>query len=361
MARIGGTNGTDLSALTELVTALIALTKEQGNEISGFVPLPPDTDEHADEGMVFVPPQDLSATSPVQSVFGRTGIVTAQSGDYTVGQVTNAASVLLTLAQFAATTSAQLRGVLTDETGTGSAVFGTSPTLTTPNIASIVNTGTLTLPTSTDTLVGRATTDTLTNKTLTSPVVNTPTISGGTINNAPIGGTTPAAATFTTLTATGFVDAQNGLAVTGGFVPSQTAGIVGTTTNNNANAGSVGEYASNTGSGVALTSAVTANATSVSLTAGDWDVSGTVQFVPAGTTTIAGIASGISTTSATLGGVGSFNSTQATHTTGAAQMQSTPVLRLSLATTTTVYLVANSTFGVSTMSVNSLIRARRVR
>lgn len=34
---------------------------------------------------------------------------------------------------------------------------------------------TLTLPTSTDTILGRATTDTLTNKTLTSPVINTPT------------------------------------------------------------------------------------------------------------------------------------------------------------------------------------------
>ena len=42
----------------------------------------------------------------------------------------------------------------------------TNKTLTTPVIASISNTGTLTLPTSTDTLVGRATTDTLTNKTI---------------------------------------------------------------------------------------------------------------------------------------------------------------------------------------------------
>jgi len=46
-------------------------------------------------------------------------------------------------------------------------------TLTTPIISSISNTGTLTLPTSTDTLVGKATTDILTNKTLTSPVLNT--------------------------------------------------------------------------------------------------------------------------------------------------------------------------------------------
>ena len=42
----------------------------------------------------------------------------------------------------------------------------TNKTLTTPIISSISNTGTLTLPTSTDTLVGRATTDTLTNKTI---------------------------------------------------------------------------------------------------------------------------------------------------------------------------------------------------
>ena len=41
----------------------------------------------------------------------------------------------------------------------------TNKTLTTPVISSISNTGTVTLPTSTDTLVGRATTDTLTNKT----------------------------------------------------------------------------------------------------------------------------------------------------------------------------------------------------
>lgn len=47
----------------------------------------------------------------------------------------------------------------------------TNKTLTAPVISSIVNTGTLTLPTSTDTIVGRATTDTLTNKTLTSPTI----------------------------------------------------------------------------------------------------------------------------------------------------------------------------------------------
>lgn len=47
------------------------------------------------------------------------------------------------LSQFAATTSAQLRGVLSDETGTGVAVFATSPTLVTPLLGTPTS-GTLT-------------------------------------------------------------------------------------------------------------------------------------------------------------------------------------------------------------------------
>ena len=54
----------------------------------------------------------------------------------------------------------------------------TNKTLTTPVISSISNTGTVTLPTATTTLVGRDTTDTLTNKTLTAPVISTITNSG---------------------------------------------------------------------------------------------------------------------------------------------------------------------------------------
>lgn len=61
-------------------------------------------------------------------------------------------------------------------TGSGAVVLGTSPTLTTPSFAQIINTGTVTLPTSTDTLVGRATTDTLTNKRITPRVSSTASI-----------------------------------------------------------------------------------------------------------------------------------------------------------------------------------------
>jgi hypothetical protein len=54
----------------------------------------------------------------------------------------------------------------------------TNKTLNTPIISTISNTGSLTLPTSTDTLVGRDTIDTLTNKTLTLPIISSISNSG---------------------------------------------------------------------------------------------------------------------------------------------------------------------------------------
>lgn len=44
------------------------------------------------------------------------------------------------LSQFAATTSAQLAGVISDETGSGALVFGTSPALTSPDITTSITT-----------------------------------------------------------------------------------------------------------------------------------------------------------------------------------------------------------------------------
>lgn len=62
------------------------------------------------------------------------------------------------LSQFASTTSDQLRGIISNPTGTGSLVFGTSPTLTTPNVgiatATSINGNTFT--TGTYTLTGGA-------------------------------------------------------------------------------------------------------------------------------------------------------------------------------------------------------------
>ena len=53
---------------------------------------------------------------------------------------------------------------------------GSTSGSTTVQASAVAGTTTLTLPAATDTLVGRATTDTLTNKTLTSPTLSTPTI-----------------------------------------------------------------------------------------------------------------------------------------------------------------------------------------
>lgn len=81
----------------------------------------------------------------------------------------------------------------------------TNKTLTAPVIATIVNTGTLTLPTSTDTLVGRATTDTLTNKSIsgsTNTITNV-SLTTGVTGTLPIGnggtGQTTASTAFNTL------------------------------------------------------------------------------------------------------------------------------------------------------------------
>lgn len=153
-----------------------------------------------------------------------------------------------------------------------------------------------------------------------------------------------------------------------------TPGLVGTSTNNNAAAGQVGEVIKATvaaGAAVALATGVAANITSISLTAGDWDVQGTVDFTIAATTNIVQLLQGVSVVSATLasqpGGSGldtdpNTNAFFFSFAPGAIPLSySTPVVRLSLAATTTVYLVEQATFTVSTLAGFGTLRARRVR
>jgi len=173
-------------------------------------------------------------------------------------------------------------------------------------------------------------------------------ITGGSIDGTTVGATTASSGAFTTISASSTI------------TPSQTAGIVGTTTNNNANAGSVGEYITATGTNVSLTTATPANITSISLGAGDWEVHGNIQFNPAGTTTIQQVVAGFSSTSATFQASVNFNM-QASFTTGAVVGAAIPSQRFSLASTTTIYLVAQSSFGVSTMQATATLRARRPR
>ena len=64
-------------------------------------------------------------------------------------------------------------------------------------------------------VVTATSTDTLANKTLTSPTINTGAISGGTINNASLGATTPSTGAFTTLSATGDVSIADSIVHSG--------------------------------------------------------------------------------------------------------------------------------------------------
>jgi len=139
------------------------------------------------------------------------------------------------------------------------------------------------------------------------------------------------------------------------------AAVHGTGTNDSAPSGYVGEYVTGSSSAAAITSNILSNATSISLTAGDWDVSGVASFVAASGTIVSSILVGISTTSATLGAFGSFTQIQASFIASSNNYITSPVCRISLGTTTTVYLVASAAFTTSTMTAGGFIRARRTR
>lgn len=139
-----------------------------------------------------------------------------------------------------------------------------------------------------------------------------------------------------------------------------TGGIIGTTTNDNAGAGKVGEFISSTiasGSATSLVTATAKNVTTISLTAGDWDVFGNVTFLAAGTTTSA--QAWISTTSATLPD-SSLASLWGSSANGTSQGLVCPYVRISIAGTTTVYLSCQSAFTSTTTACGGIF-ARRAR
>jgi hypothetical protein len=134
----------------------------------------------------------------------------------------------------------------------------------------------------------------------------------------------------------------------------------GTATNDNAAAGKIGEYISSNisrGAGPSLTSDVTGNITSISLAAGDWDLTGLLAVTGGAFTAISGGISLVSATTAPFPGNGLSALLQYASPNDMTIMVSG---RLSLAATTTVFLVVNGT-SVAPLTGYGFIGARRAR
>jgi hypothetical protein len=143
--------------------------------------------------------------------------------------------------------------------------------------------------------------------------------------------------------------------------------IPGTATNDNASAGNVGEFISSTvlvGSAVSAAVTTPLNVTSISLTAGDWDVWGTVATNPAASTLQVSITGWISTASATIPTIpngGAYAQLTTNFAVGDGQVLPVGKIRISLASTTTVFLSAFLNFNTSTNAAYGFIGARRMR
>lgn len=259
-------------------------------------------------------------------------------------------------------------------TGTGNNVLATSPsittaTLTTPNITGVTNASNATAG-SVGEYISLATPNadnagTIT-VTIASPAVVTWTSNpffGGTTATAwtvpVIFTTTGALPTGITAGTTYWVIGATCTANTFQIATSAANGIAGTAINTSGS-----QSGTHTGtSGVGLTSGSGFNVCALSVPAGDWDLFGTGGFLPAAGTSITQSLAGWSLNSATFGSAGTFSANvNAAFVPGHTQYHVVfPNNRLSLNATTTVYLVASSTFTVSTNTAFGFIGFRRAR
>jgi hypothetical protein len=143
----------------------------------------------------------------------------------------------------------------------------------------------------------------------------------------------------------------------------------GTATNDNATAGNIGQYVVSASTGSTNLPATTTygDATSISLTAGDWDVCALVRFDTTTSVTTTFAAIGISTTTGNSGAGLNFGDNAVDMNTISASTNSifpliVPSVRMSLASTTTIYLKMNATYAAGQPTLQGFrLSARRVR
>jgi hypothetical protein len=159
----------------------------------------------------------------------------------------------------------------------------------------------------------------------------------------------------------------SGGTLTGALTPAQPAGIVGTTTNNNASAGSVGEVISSdipSASGITLTSSVSIDVTIVSLTPGAWQCSGNIQALPNSSTTIHELSGFITTLASGFPPseiAGTFDVFPDGGVAGNNPGSPVGIVILNLAATTTVHLRVYANFVTSTLKAYGLLQCVRFR
>jgi hypothetical protein len=127
------------------------------------------------------------------------------------------------------------------------------------------------------------------------------------------------------------------------------------------NNGGVGGYLTGTGGG-GITSGAAANAAQITLTPGDWDVHGRVVFTASGGAAPTALLAGVSGTSGGFSGApdaGGQQSLSAAFTANTTNALSTSTTRISVTTSTVIYLVAQANFASGLVSATGFLGARQ--
>jgi hypothetical protein len=130
----------------------------------------------------------------------------------------------------------------------------------------------------------------------------------------------------------------------------------GITDGSEAPTGAIGEFKTVTGSAVSLVNSTAKTIATLSLTPGDWDVSGRIVYVNTGGSGVNTVLAGTSLTDNTLGTYNQF-----VGLTAGTNIAPIANARYNITVTTTIYVIGWSTFTAGTMTGTGLLNARRMR